>query len=218
MWKNFLSLLYPSSCLICNRVLHVPENLLCLTCYSDLPKTPLKHSIVDNSTTTDFSGSLALFEYNHSGIKKLIHQLKFEGNYKIGQLLAIDLGKAILSHLECDEIDYIVAVPINSRKRKSRGYNQSLIIAREVSKIIKVPILNALKRKKGKLTQAGKNRYERWRNVENQFKISVKCSLNRKHILLIDDVYTSGATIDACAKVIKKKNDVKISVAVLAIA
>ena len=82
MWKNFLSLLYPSSCLICNRVLHVPENLLCLTCYSDLPKTPLKHSILDNSTTTDFSGSLALFEYNHSGIKKLIHQLKFEGNYK----------------------------------------------------------------------------------------------------------------------------------------
>lgn len=218
MWKNFLSLLYPSSCLICNRVLHVPENLLCLTCYSDLPKTPLKHSIVDNSTTTDFSGSLALFEYNHSGIKKLIHQLKFEGNYKIGQLLAIDLGKAILSHLECDEIDYIVTVPINSRKRKSRGYNQSLIIAREVSKIIKVPILNALKRKKGKLTQAGKNRYERWRNVENQFKISVKYSLNRKHILLIDDVYTSGATIDSCAKLIRKENDVKISVAVLAIA
>ena len=218
MWKNFLSLLYPSSCLICNRVLHVPENLLCLTCYSDLPKTPLKHSILDNSTTTDFSGSLALFEYNHSGIKKLIHQLKFEGNYKIGQLLAIDLGKAILSHLECDEIDYIVTVPINSRKRKSRGYNQSLIIAREVSKIIKVPILNALKRKKGKLTQAGKNRYERWRNVENQFKISVKYSLNRKHILLIDDVYTSGATIDSCAKLIRKENDVKISVAVLAIA
>ena len=84
MWKNFLSLLYPSSCLICNRVLHVPENLLCLTCYSDLPKTPLKHSILDNSTMTDFSGSLALFEYNHSGIKKLIHQLKFDGNYKIG--------------------------------------------------------------------------------------------------------------------------------------
>ena len=218
MWKNFLSLLYPSSCLICNRVLHVPENLLCLTCYSDLPKTPLKHSILDNSTTTDFSGSLALFEYNHSGIKKLIHQLKFEGNYKIGQLLAIDLGKAILSHLECDEIDYIVTVPINSRKRKSRGYNQSLIIAREVSKIIKVPILNALKRKKGKVTQAGKNRYERWRNVENQFKISVKYSLNRKHILLIDDVYTSGATIDSCAKLIRKENDVKISVAVLAIA
>ncbi|MBG16345.1 MAG: hypothetical protein CL853_08345 [Crocinitomicaceae bacterium] len=218
MWKNFLSLIYPSTCLVCDGLLHVNENMLCLSCVSELPKTPLNHIIRKEVGIQQYNASIALFEFNNINCKKLIHQLKYEGNYQLGEFFGIELGKAILTNLSTKNFDYLIPVPINRRKTRARGYNQSYILAKQVSKIIKVPVLNVLSRKRKQNTQTNKNRYQRWENVEGEFSVKSKHNLDYKHLLIVDDVLTSGATIDTCIKELKKKYSVKVSIAVLAIA
>ena len=133
--------------------------------------------------------------------------------------MGILYGNILRSSEFCLDIDCIVAVPLHRLKERKRGFNQSFLIAEGMSSVIGIPLIdNALERIKASATQTKKQRYERWENVEGIFRVSNTESLEGKHILLIDDVITTGSTIEACATELLRINNVRVSVAALATA
>ena len=218
MWKDFLSLIYPKLCLGCHSVLVSNENHICLSCFVELPKTNFNHEITHAIGIEEYNLMIGLYQFNNEVIQQLIHALKYKGISSIGEMLGIELGKALLKNEKYETIDLIVPVPIHRRKKRKRGFNQSYLIAKGVAKVIKAPIEEILnKSKKGK-SQTDKKIYERWLNVKDSFTLKERSCLQDIHVLIIDDVITTGSTIEACVKAIRKYGNVKISIAGLAIA
>lgn len=218
MWKDFLSLIYPKTCLGCDSVLVSNENHICSSCFVELPKTSFNHEIKHTIGLEEYNLKVGLYHFNNEIIQQLIHALKYKGKSSIGEMLGIELGKAILKNDKYETIDLIVPVPIHKRKKRKRGYNQSYFIAKGVAEIINAPIEEILiKSEKGK-SQTDKKKYERWLNVKDSFSLKEGRSSKATHVLIIDDVITTGATIEACVKEIRINENVKISIAALAIA
>ena len=160
---------------------------------------------------------LQLRDGNNS--QKVIHELKYHNNQEIG----IELGKMFAHFIKVDqtikEIDCLVPMPLHKKKLLSRGYNQSSCIAQGIAEVLRTPIIeNAVKRLNYQNSQTKKNRLERWVNVEETFRCDRPEKLREKHVLIVDDVLTTGATIDAMVQSIKKIKGIKISVAALAYA
>jgi ComF family protein len=159
----------------------------------------------------------ALFFYRKgSRYQQLLYSLKYKGNAEIG----IELGKLFGADLNTvnyfGEIDYIVPVPLHPKKERKRGYNQSLMIAKGLEALINKPIVTGnLVRKHYSETQTRKGRFERWENVSELFQLENPEQFESKHILLIDDVITTGSTIEACATAILQSKDAKVSVAAI---
>ena len=218
MWKDFLSLIYPKTCLGCHSVLVSNENHICSSCFVELPKTSFNHEIKHTIGLEEYNLKIGLYHFNNEIMQQLIHALKYKGKSSIGEMLGIELGKAILKNDKYETIDLIVPVPIHKRKKRKRGYNQSYFIAKGVAEIINAPIEEILiKSEKGK-SQTDKKKYERWLNVKDSFSLKEGRSSKATHVLIIDDVITTGATIEACVKEIRINENVKISIAALAIA
>ena len=218
MWKDFLSLIYPKICLGCHSVLVSNENHICSSCFVELPKTSFNHEIKHTIGLEEYNLKIGLYHFNNEIMQQLIHALKYKGKSSIGEMLGIELGKAILKNDKYETIDLIVPVPIHKRKKRKRGYNQSYFIAKGVAEIINAPIEEILiKSEKGK-SQTDKKKYERWLNVKDSFSLKEGRSSKATHVLIIDDVITTGATIEACVKEIRINENVKISIAALAIA
>ena len=218
MWKDFLSLIYPKTCIGCHSVLVSNENHICTSCFVELPKTNFNHEITQAIGLEEYNFMIGLYQFNNEVIQQLIHALKYKGNSSVGEMFGIELGKAILKNEKYITIDLIVPVPIHKKKKRKRGYNQSYFIAKGVAEVIKAPIEEILtKNEKGK-SQTDKKKYERWLNVKDSFSLKESCFLAETHVLIIDDVVTTGSTIEACVKAIRKYGDVKISIAGLAIA
>jgi len=153
-----------------------------------------------------------------SAVQNMIHELKYRGNKKAGHYFGNVMGKSLLNSNRFD-IDVIIPLPLFEKKEKMRGYNQSEIICNGISEIINKPVIKKnVIRKVFTDAQTKKHRLERWKNVEGTFHVTDPTPLEGLHILLVDDVITTGATIDACGSEILKIKNVKLSVASLALA
>ncbi len=222
-YKNSLiNLIYPATCSVCGEMLQTSENEICLSCRYFIPKTNF-HKQKDNPIEQIFWGrtniekATSYFRYTKgSRYSRLIHLLKYQGRYEIGEELGYSFAKELKKDSFLDDIDLLIPVPLHKKKFKIRGYNQSEQIAIGMAKSSGIEIdCNSLKRNVFTKTQTKKSRTDRWDNVENVFELISTENVQNKHILLIDDVVTTGATLEACCNAITEKTNAKISIASL---
>lgn len=221
----FLEVLFPKICFLCGRCLVVGEDSICLTCLWETPKTNY-HLQKDNPIEKRFWGKIPvefassyLFFEKELSVQKLMHLLKYKGEKEIGLLLGRYFGAELRVANLCSDIDLIVPVPLHKNRMRKRGYNQSEWIAKGLSDALKKPLdTTTLIRTIENPTQTHKGVFERWENTLGVFKVLDKSQFEKKHILLIDDVLTTGSTLEACAQSILQVAETKISIVTLAVA
>ncbi len=219
--QSFLSLFYPNICPGCNGTISNRNRSICITCWTNLPRT-YYYKDKDNHIAKLFWGRTPLehafttFKYNKKGtVQNIIHDLKYGGNKTAGEELGKEVGKEILE-LGLN-IDTIIPVPLHPHKQQKRGYNQSYHIALGIQAIIDSPIdKQTLIRSVDTDSQTRKSKYNRWENVSDIFNLTDKSVLNYQHILLVDDVITTGSTIEACCLTLNYFKGIKISVVAIA--
>ena len=223
LWDDFLSLLFPRVCYGCGNHLIKNENLICTECYVVIPRTNF-HTVKDNPVEQIFWGrcrieSAAAFSYFNKGsrIRKLVHSLKYKGVKEIGRELGKIYGLSLKSSGFLDGIDFIIPVPLHKSRERVRGFNQSETISIGISEAVDLPLItNAIERRLATSTQTKRSRIERWDNVEKIFALKKPELLAGKHILLVDDVITTGATMESCVSEILKAEGAKVSLVALA--
>ncbi len=166
-----------------------------------------------------FQSAVALYYFSkEGGVQNLLHELKYKGKTEIGFFLGETLGKK-LAESDLAKPDVIVALPLFWKKEKQRGYNQSKYFAEGLSAALQIPVAsNAVERIRDSESQTRKNRFDRIENVEHIFQLKENHQMDNKHVLLVDDVLTTGATIEACADALLKANNIKLSLATIAVA
>jgi ComF family protein len=221
--NDLLSLFFPQLCAGCGIPLVKGEDILCLQCLADLPKTNYQDG-KDNPLALNFLGRINIcyatsyFSFDKGGkVQHLLHQLKYKGRKDIGFKLGQIFGFELIRNIQFSEIDAIIPVPLHPRKQWSRGYNQSKEICKGISESMQRPLISGnLIRKVHTSSQTMKGRYERWENVSGIFKVKNSTDLEGKHLLLVDDVVTTGATLEACCEPLLKIPGVRVSIATLA--
>ncbi len=219
--SDLIDLIFPRTCVVCGELLSPQEKDICINCLSTLPKIEKIHL---DEIEKSFWGKVEIeratsFMYYHknSPYNNLIHRFKYKNRPDTGDRLAFLAAKEIAESGFFDDIDAIVPLPLSKRKMRQRGYNQCDYIAKGLSRATGIPVIkNAVKRLKSNETQTHKSRDERWQNVEGIFALSDATLLEGKHILLIDDILTTGATLASCAKSIQEGCQCKISIFTLA--
>lgn len=225
LFKHFLNLLFPRVCAACGNLLFESEKTVCTTCRFLLPKTGYE-SHLDNPLAQMFYGQMpfhavtAEFFFSKTGkVQHLIHGLKYHGCRENGIFLGQEIGKSLLEATDYQDINIIIPIPLHPKKEKIRGYNQSHVIAKGIAETMKIPIAeNCLVRNVFTVTQTKKSRDERWENVKNIFELKNPEKLIGKHVLLVDDVLTTGATLISAGKALMQIEGIKISVATVACA
>ena len=232
LWKNiesiaedFVSLFYPELCLICNKNLLKEEECICLACLHQTPKTDCflqKENMVSKRFwgRVKLENAAALFQFNKEGnAQKLIHPLKYEGDKTIGIFLGKQLAFSIRDSKFFEGINLIMPVPLHLTKEKIRGYNQSNYIVKGINEILQLEInFKSLIRIENTDSQTRKKRFSRWENMMNSFALKRPEKLIDTHILLVDDVVTTGATLEACAQKLLEIEGVNVSIATIAVA
>ena len=221
--NDVFNLFYPELCSICENQLVKGEKTICIQCLSDLPVTNFC-KLKNNSVESSFYGRIlieeatSLFFYQKKGkVQKLIHQLKYKGNQQIGAVLGDWLGENMLLSDRFKDLDGIIAVPLHPNKLKKRGYNQVTTFGESLAKKLEIPLIeNVLVKVSGSQTQTKKNRFDRSVNVNEKFELLDNEVLKNKHILLIDDIITTGATLEACSIQLQQTKNIKISIATMA--
>lgn len=219
--SDLIDLIFPRTCVVCGELLSPQEKDICINCLSTLPKIEKIHL---DEIEKSFWGKVEIeratsFMYYHknSPYNNLIHRLKYKNRPDTGDRLAFLAAREIAESGFFDDIDAIVPLPLSKRKMRQRGYNQCDYIAKGLSRATGIPVIkNAVKRLKSNETQTHKSRDERWQNVEGIFALSDATLIEGKHILLIDDILTTGATLASCAKSIQEGCQCKISIFTLA--
>jgi ComF family protein len=199
------------------------EEILCLNCLADFPRNNYVN-FVENPVADVFIGRARIefgtsyCQFDKGGkVQHLIHQLKYRGRREIGMRMGFLFGSDLFETEEFRDIDAILPVPLHRRKERLRGYNQSAEIAKGISQAMNKPLLKKnLIRTKHTSSQTAKDRYERWENVRGIFQVRNPNVLTNKHLLLVDDVITTGATLEACCETLLKIEGVKVSIATLA--
>ncbi len=216
---GLLSLLFPQTCVVCGGRLAEGEKYLCIECNMKLPRTHDELHL-DNYMARMLWGRVeivhagAFFFYSkNNNYKHLLHDLKYHNQKGIG----ICIGRLMASEIEpsgiFEGIDYMVPVPLHYKRYKKRGYNQSEWIAKGISQITNIPIdTTSVIRTVNTSTQTKKNAMERAENMKDVFQCIHPEALANKHILIIDDVFTTGATTASCAQAIQKSTKTKISI------
>ena len=225
IFNDLLNLFFPKLCMICQTPLVGGEEHICLKCLCDLPRTG-HNFLKENPATFLFAGKVpvyratAFLRYEKGGhVQQLIHSLKYHDNREIGFRLGRMAGLHYRQAIQSDCPDLLLPVPLHPRKKKKRGYNQSEWIARGLNCLLQLPIdTTSLRRIKETDTQTNKPTYERWQNVQDIFSVVAPKELEGKHILLIDDVITTGSTIGACAEALLTVPGVRVSILAVAIA
>jgi ComF family protein len=218
-------IMYPNLCVVCGENLQKHEQLLCLICLHTLPKTNY-HLEIGNNIEKRFWGKVELYRataFFHfqkgSPFQKILHSLKYKDNKELGWLMGKYAAVDLLESADFKSIDLIIPVPLHPNKLKQRGYNQSEWIAKGISDIMCRPQdTKTLIRIKENKTQTRKSVFERFENTEGIFKITETADIEGKHILLIDDVLTTGSTLEACIKALLEIKGVRVSVFALAVA
>ncbi|MEO6883015.1 MAG: ComF family protein [Bacteroidia bacterium] len=225
MLKDFLSLIYPPVCASCEGILMHNENLICTHCLYRLPKTNY-HYLQDNPVArlfwgrADIAAAAAMFTFSKGGkIQHLIHQLKYRNQKEIGKILGHFYGNELKQTDLFKDINMVVPVPLHLEKIKKRGYNQSSLFAEGIAKSMQIECSEKIIfRNTFSETQTRKSRYKRWQNVETIFETKNNFLAKGKHILIVDDVVTTGSTLEACAQTLLKIPNTTVSIAAIAFA
>lgn len=222
---SFLSLFFPRYCIVCGRTLAKGEECLCTMCNINLPRTDY-HLRKDNPVEKMFWGKIPLeratsffFYRKGSDFRQILHQLKYGGQKGIGAIMGRYMAAELLESGFFEGVDVILPVPLHKKKQQIRGYNQSEWIARGIAVVTGISIdTESVVRRKNTETQTRKSFLERWENVEGIFELNHAESLIGKHILIVDDVLTTGATTVECASCLTDIEGIRISILTLAMA
>lgn len=225
LFSDVMHLFFPHTCMGCGSDILSKDSHLCLKCISQLPNTGFE-KIPGNPIENIFRGRLPIesataqfyFSKGHL-IQYLIHQLKYKGNKEAGEYLGAIMGASLLESGRFTNIDYLIPLPLSAEKEFKRGYNQAEIICNGMSTAMQIPVhpKNVI-RKRYTDTQTKKHRAERWQNVEGSFAVLFPEKLQGKHVLLVDDVITTGSTLEACGAMLVSIPSLKLSMATLAMA
>ncbi len=218
-------LLFPRLCVVCGDKLIEQEQWICLHCLHHIPRTNY-HLESENRVAQLFFGRVQIefatsFFYFSKGSKyqSLLHNLKYKGMKELGAEIGKHFGIDLLMSPDFSSVDVICPVPLHLSKEKKRGYNQSWWIASGIAQQMQKELSDDnLKRVTATETQTRKNRFERWQNVDGIFELTHPEAFSGKHILLVDDVVTTGSTLEACAHEIITKTNARVSIATLATA
>lgn len=225
MLHPLLHLLYPRTCECCGHDLTRREEVLCLRCAGKLPATGFQ-LLPDNPVEKIFWGRVRLrhamagyYFGRHAQLQRLIHRFKYHGRKDIALYMGRQLGLQLQQSSWWQQINLVVPVPLNTVKQRHRGYNQAAVLAAGIAGVLGCDMQpDVLARARAVTTQTHQSRPERWENVADAFALYQPKAVHRKHILLVDDVLTTGATLEACTRAVLEGNDVKVSVCALAFA
>lgn len=223
--SDFFNLLFPHLCVVCAENLLKSEQHICQSCLHAIPKTNF-HLQANNPIEKRFWGKVNVFRgtafyffQKGSPFQKLLHALKYKGNKEIGEVLGKYAAAELLDSLDFASVDVIIPVPLHPRKYKKRGYNQSEWIGKGLSIVLGKPQdTYSLQRVRENTTQTKKSVFERYENTEGIFNLMDKNTLSGKHILLVDDVLTTGSTLEACVQALSATENIKVSIFTLAMA
>jgi len=221
--EAFSQLFFPHYCLGCGTDLLPSENPICLDCLQQLPLTEFE-KFSGNPVEKIFWGrariSAASAHYyfiKNSRLQHIIHQFKYKGRREAGIYFGAKIGYALAQSGRFQNIRAIVPLPLFRRRERNRGYNQAEMLCRGISSILDAPVLkHIVQRQSSTQTQTTKGRVGRWQNMQGRFQITDRKALEGKHILLVDDIITTGATLDACANALLDVDEIAISIAALA--
>ncbi len=224
MLRDLLYLFFPSYCSACDNTLFKNEQVICTRCRHELPLTHYHHLNVKKIEKVFYGripviNATALFSFQkESLVQNLIHNLKYRGQENIGVTLGQWLGSELQQIPNYQEIDIIIPVPIHKKRLAERGYNQVTKFGKEIAtKLDAIYIDSVLKKKLHTSKQSKRKRLTRWKNAFETFEIKNGNLLENKHILIVDDIITTGATLEACAQVLLTIPNIKISIATMAI-
>ena len=225
-WGRLLDLISPRLCVVCGHRLTVSERCLCSRCNMHLPRTGFQHDAYGNVMARLLWGQIpvervaALFYYEAgSETARMIYELKYHDQPEVGEELGRMTAREFALAGFFEGIDALIPVPLARRRQRQRGYNQSKMVARGVSAATGLPIFDRVARRTVfEKSQTKMGRWERIDNVKDVFEVRDGSTLNGKHILLIDDVMTTGATVISCARELQKAANVRISVLTLGFA
>ncbi|MEO7983428.1 MAG: phosphoribosyltransferase family protein [Bacteroidota bacterium] len=221
---SFLHLLFPHICAGCGTDAVKGNTVLCMRCIDAIPETnfelhpgnPIEKIFWGRVPLT---GATAQFYFTkESLVQHLMHQFKYKGNKELGLQLGRIMGEQLL---ESDrfQADALIPLPLFPAKERRRGYNQAAILCEGMAEMMRIPVLNnVIIRPQHTETQTRKGRIERWKNMEGKFILSDPGAIRDKHLLLVDDVVTTGATLEACANELLQAENVRLSVATLCVA
>ena len=219
--SDLIDLIFPRHCAVCSEVLSRQERDICLNCLCTLPKIEPQHKLEIEQA---FWGKVEIeratsYMYYRKGspYNALMHKLKYKDTPEMGTRLARMAAKELLECGFFDGITCIIPLPLSKKKLRKRGYNQSEYIARGLSEVTGIPIdTRVMKRDIANETQTHKNRDERWENVKDIFSVNCNTLSDTDHVLIVDDILTTGATLCSCANALKAKANCKISIFTLA--
>lgn len=223
-FNNIKTLLFPKNCAACGNGLARREDMICVKCLYKLPRTNF-HRIQYNPVFQKFEGRMPVksafsFLFFHKGnlSQILLHHLKYKGRQDFGERLGTLFGKDL--HDEKFEApDILIPLPLHPARLAFRGYNQCDSIARGMQKYLNIEIgFEVVKRVVANPSQTRKTRYDRWLNVEHIFKVVEPKAIYDRHVLLIDDVITTGSTLEACGTSLLRAGAREITIATLATA
>ena len=224
MFHDLLDILYPRVCYVCETTLASNQNVLCSRCLHDLPVADF-HLEKENPVEKIFYGRIpvenatALLLFEKKGmVQKLIHNLKYRGHEEIGSYFGKWLGEELKQNGSYADISAVIPVPLHKKKLRQRGYNQVAKFAAEIAAALEVPYIdNVLLKLTSTQTQTIKTRFARWGSIEETFSLNNADQLTNAHILLVDDLVTTGATLEACAQTLLQVPGTKISIATMAV-
>ena len=225
MLHDFIRLLYPQNCVACGNNLYKHEEQVCNYCKTHLPKTNF-HLSIKNPVDALFYGRVPIqlassyYTFTKRGaVQKILHAIKYKQNKDLAILIGNWYAEELKENPIISQSEIIIPVPLHPKKLTIRGFNQSEVFADGLAKGLQIPVNTThLVRTEFTETQTKKNKFERWENVEDKFRIENPNDLQNKHIILVDDVITTGATIEACCQALLQIPDVKISVLSMAYA
>jgi ComF family protein len=220
--NSLLHLLFPHVCAGCGSDVINEASTLCLQCIAGMPETNF-HTHANNPVEKIFWGRLPLvnataqyYFTKESLMQHLMHQLKYKGNSELGRQLGRLMGNDLHQTDRFRKIEVLVPLPLFPAKERRRGYNQAAILCEGIAEVMKVPIFkDVVIRSQHTETQTKKGRMERWQNIEGKFQLIHPENIRNKHILLIDDVVTTGATLEACGHELLQAGNIKLSIATL---
>ncbi|WP_308991439.1 phosphoribosyltransferase family protein [Mariniflexile litorale] len=225
MLKPIIDLLFPKVCYACLNLLNDNEDTICVNCRHDLPVTNFH---LDNDDTVkkvlygraNIENATALFRFEKKGlVQQLIHGLKYKGYETIGYSLGNWLGGELKTLDNYKTVDVVIPVPLHKKKLIKRGYNQVEKFGQQIAEALEVDYKDDILIKvTNTSSQTIKNRLSRWNDTNELFAIKNLDAIENKHILLVDDIITTGATLEACINVLNNAKNIKISIATIAIA
>lgn len=223
---GLLAIIYPSNCLVCDRELTEQTSSICFHCYLDFEYTYYEKQANNNPIHEIFKGRVEienamslLFFKQGKATQKLLHRIKYADGKELAKAMGEIIGNKMMEENSLLEIEALIPIPLHSKKEFIRGYNQSLKLSQGIAATTSIPVIQALKRTKHHASQTKKDRFERWENVASKFAIKEHGQPLPSHVAIVDDVLTTGATMEAaCRVLLEQQPGIKISIITLAIA